>query len=55
MKLQYTLIFLLGLLYSCQNEVEATSSDDAFERNSATVMDYLNGYQKEQLDYDALY
>ena len=55
MKLQYTLIFLFGLLYSCQSKVEATSSDDAFERNSATVMDYLNGYQKEQLDYDALY
>jgi hypothetical protein len=55
MKLQYVLIFTLGLLYSCQNEVEVTTSVDTFEKNSVTVMEYLNGYQNEQLDYDALY
>ena len=55
MKLHYTLIFLLGMLYSCQNGVENTAGIDAFEKNSQTVMSYLNGYQKESLDYDALY
>ena len=55
MKLHYTLIFLVGMLYSCQNGVENTAGIDAFEKNSQTVMSYLNGYQKESLDYDALY
>ena len=55
MKLQYTLIFLFGLLCSCQTEVEVTTGNDTFEKNSATVMAYLNGYQNESLDYDALF
>ena len=55
MKLKYALIPLLGLFYSCQTEVEDTSGIDAFEKNSATVMAYLNGFQKESLDYDALF
>ncbi|MDB4442989.1 hypothetical protein OAU10_01305 [Saprospiraceae bacterium] len=55
MKFKYTLIFLLGLIYSCQPSVEVSSGDDAFEKNSVTVMAYLNGYQEESLDYDALY
>ena len=55
MKLHYTLIFLVGMLYSCQSEVEDTAGIDAFEKNSQTVMTFLNGYQEESLDYDALY
>jgi len=55
MKLQYALIFMFGLLCSCQTEVEVTIGNDTFEKNSATVMAYLTGYQKESLDYDALF
>ncbi|MEJ6588302.1 MAG: hypothetical protein QNL43_00735 [Crocinitomicaceae bacterium] len=55
MKLKYALIPLIGLFYSCQTEAEDTSNIDAFEKNSATVLAYLNGFQKESLDYDALF
>ena len=35
MKLHYTLIFLVGMLYSCQSEVEDTAGIDAFEKNGS--------------------
>lgn len=54
MKLIYSISCVLLVLIGCQ-PLQDNSTNDAFEKNSQTVMTYLEGIQKESLDYDALY
>lgn len=49
-----SIICLTLLIVSCQPKPD-NSANEAFEKNSKTVMTYLEGYQNESLDYDALY
>jgi hypothetical protein len=57
MKLIYSTFILSLFLVSCMpvEKEEDNSADLAFEQNSKTVMTFLEGYQNESLDYDALY
>ncbi len=55
MKFIYT-ILAVGVLVACQPTAETTdnSATEAFEKNSKTVMTYLEGFQNESIDYAAL-
>jgi hypothetical protein len=50
MKLIYSLLSLSIFFVACQPKVD-NSAKEAFEKNSQTVMAYLNGWQSENLDY----
>lgn len=54
MKLIYSILFLSILFIGCQPAVD-NSANEAFEKNSATVMSLLEGFQSENIDYDAIY
>ncbi len=49
-----SIICLTLLIVSCQPKLD-NSINEAFEKNSKTIMTYLEGYQNESLDYDALF
>jgi hypothetical protein len=50
MKLIYSLLCLTILVFSCQAPVD-NSAQEAFEKNSKTVLANLEGWQNEDLDY----
>jgi hypothetical protein len=50
MKLIYSLCSLSIFLVACQPKAD-NSAKEAFEKNSQTVMAYLDGWQNENLDY----
>ena len=54
MKKFYTLAFLSIFMFSCQPPPD-NSAKEAFERNSKTVMAYINGFESENIDYEAIY
>ncbi|MEO9801631.1 MAG: hypothetical protein ABJF04_00215 [Reichenbachiella sp.] len=54
MKLIYSIACMLLAMVGCQPP-QGNSVNEAFEKNSQTVMTYLEGIQTESLDYDALY
>lgn len=60
----YYYLIILGLFLSACTQIEVNQKGDKnaktdvnalFEKNSETVRTYLQGYQDESLDYDALY
>ena len=50
MKIHYAILALSVLFVGCQAPVDH-SADDAFKKNSETVMKNLQGFQNENLDY----
>ena len=54
MKFIFSILCLSFLFISCQPAAD-NSANEAFEKNSKTVMAVLDGFQNENLDYDALY
>ncbi len=54
MKFIFSFLCLSLLFIGCK-PMEDNSANDAFEKNSKTVMAVLDGFQNENLDYDALY
>lgn len=54
MKVLYTFLFLSILLTSCQSKPDKFTNE-AFEKNSKVVMAYLEGFQNESIDYEAIY
>jgi hypothetical protein len=54
MKQFFTLLTLSLILISCQPPVD-NSGYEAFERNSKSVMAYIDGFENESIDYDAIY
>ena len=54
MKQFFTLLFITLIFISCQPP-EDNSALEAFEKNSKTVMAYIDGFQNESIDYDAIY
>ena len=54
MKLICAILCLSFLAISCQ-PVADNSASETFEKNSKTVMNYLDGFQNENLDYAAIY
>jgi hypothetical protein len=54
MKFTYSILFLCILFVGCAPAPD-NSAIEAFEKNSKTVMSYLEGFQNESLDYSTLY
>ena len=54
MKIIYSVLFVSILFVGCQAPVD-NSANEAFEKNSATVLAVLEGFQSESIDYDAYY
>ena len=54
MKFIYSTLCLSILLVGCQPAPD-NSANEAFEKNSETVLSVLDGFQNETLDYSALY
>ena len=54
MKTYFTIFCITFLLISCESKVD-NSANETFEKNSKTVMTYLEGYQNESLDYSELF
>lgn len=54
MKLLNSMICALLILGACQQPQDNTANE-AFEKNSKVIMAYIEGYQSENLDYDAWY
>ena len=54
MKFIYSILCLSFLFISCQPAVD-NSANEAFEKNSKTVMSVLEGFQNESLDHQAFY
>lgn len=59
MKLTYSIFSMIILMAACQpaadDSAEASETNELFEKNSATVRTYLEGWQNENLDYEAIY
>jgi hypothetical protein len=62
MKLIYSTVFLVFLFAGCSTEKNHSSNDDSsnsatelFEKNSKTVMAFLEAYQNEDIDYEKFY
>jgi hypothetical protein len=54
MKKIYTFTFLSIFIMSCQAPVD-NSGMEIFEKNSKTVMRYINGFESENIDYETIY
>jgi hypothetical protein len=54
MKLNYAYLCLSIFIVGCQAKPD-NSANEAFEKNSKTVLSYLDGMQNEGLDYDAFF
>lgn len=50
MKSIYAILFLSILFVACQSKPD-NSANEAFEKNSKTVLDNLEGFQNENIDY----
>lgn len=54
MKIIYSILFAGLFFVGCQPKPD-NSAKEAFEKNSKTVMTYLEGIQNESLDYSSVY
>ena len=54
MKKLYTMVILSIFMVGCQPPPD-NSANEAFERNSKTVMAYINGFENENIDYETIY
>lgn len=54
MKLNYAYLCVSILMIGCQPKAD-NSANEAFEKNSKTVLSYLEGMQNESLDYDTFF
>jgi hypothetical protein len=54
MKFMYSILCVSLLLIGCK-PMEDNSANEAFEKNSKTVLSVLEGFQNENLDYQAYY
>lgn len=54
MKKLFTFLFLSTIIIGCQPPPD-NSAAETFEKNSETVMAYINGFEKESVDYEAIY
>jgi hypothetical protein len=52
MKLIYSVLFVSLLFASCKPKSES-AANEAFEKNSKTVLTYLQGVQNEKIDYSS--
>ncbi|MSP84378.1 MAG: hypothetical protein EXR18_00915 [Flavobacteriaceae bacterium] len=52
MKLIYSALFVTLLFASCKSKSDS-AANEAFEKNSKTVLAYLEGVQKEKIDYSS--
>ena len=52
MKLIYSVLFVTLLLASCKPKSDSTANE-AFEKNSKTVLTYFEGVQAEKVDYSS--
>lgn len=55
MKTTITILFLTVLLVPCQAQPAVDAGSEAFAKNSATVMKYVQAFQAESMDYDAFF
>ena len=54
MKIIYSFLFASLFFVGCQPKPD-NSAKEAFEKNSKTVMAFLEGFQNENLDYTTIY
>ena len=54
MRFIYAILCVSFLFVGCQPKVD-NSASEAFEKNSKTVLTLLEGFQKESIDYAAIY
>ena len=52
MKLIYSVLFVTLLLASCKPKSDS-AANEAFEKNSKTVLTYFEGVQTEKVDYSS--
>lgn len=55
MKLVYSILCVAFFLVACETKKDNNAADDAFAKNSKSVMAYLEGFQNESVEYDSLF